>query len=759
MLRHIFSICAAFTLANITLSPYVWSDETGGVFDDKALESLIAKVRPSLATIKVSGRDGDQIQMGTGFVIDPSGLIATNLHVIGEGRPFTVEMASGRRLEVVSLQASDRSTDLAIVQVDVDDEPLSALKLSDADSPAQGARVLAFGNPLGLRNSVVSGIISAVREVEGQSMIQLAMPVESGNSGGPVVDAGGNVIGIVNMKSAVHDNLGFAIPIRRLATLREKPNPITMQRWVVLGKINEQEWTPLLGASWQQRGGLITARGIGEGFGGRSLCLSREVATEAPMEIAVQVRLDDESGAAGLAFRADGEHRHYGFYPSNGRLRLTCFKGPSVYSWQVLEEVESEHYLPNHWNRLRVRILPDRFQCFVNGHLVIESNDKQLTSGSFGLVKFRNTNPDFKDFQFGKELVPEKLTDVTEKLLAELLDHPATLDSVDNSTLAELGKSGDAVSRELARRAMALEEQANLVRRLAADVQLAPTLQALSELIHADVVTEDAKTGDDDDQLLRAMLMIAKLDDPDIDVDAYLQRIDQMAGEIRDGLARNSNEQTRRDALHRYLFEQNGYHGGRTEYYHVANSHLHRVIDDREGLPITLSILYMELGRRLGLKIEGVGLPGHFIVKHVIGDDVQLVDVFERGKLLSTDDAGQIVAAYARRAITEDDLRGQSKIEILARVLKNLIGIAGRNEDIESIHRYCEALVAIDPNSAESRMMRSQARAMTNRRTGAIEDLDWLIENDPAGFNHNQAVQMRQALIERGMGTKIETTE
>ena len=63
-----------------------------------------------------------------------------------------------------------------------------------------------------------------------------------------------------------------------------------------------------------------------------------------------------------------------------------------------------------------------------------------------------------------------------------------------------------------------------------------------------------------------------------------------------------------------------------------ANSYLNRVIDDREGIPVTLSVLYMELGGRLGLDIRGVGLPGHFVVKHVPGEgDEQLIDVFERG--------------------------------------------------------------------------------------------------------------------------------
>lgn len=704
-------------------------------------EELIAAVRPSVATIEVTGRDGDQVGMGTGFVIDPQGLIATNFHVIEEGRPLRVEMASGRELPVLAIEASDRTLDLAVIRVDVEGKPLTALPLSDTPALPQGTEVIAFGNPLGLSNSVVAGIVSAVREIDGRAMIQLAIPVQRGNSGGPVVDPDGEVVGIVNMKSAVDDNLGFAIPIAELTKLQEQPNPVTIDRWVHLRRIDDKKWTPLFGADWQDRGGIVSARGYGSGFGGRSLCLTTQPPAQPPIEIAVDVRLDNEAGAAGLAFHSDGENRHYGFYPSNGRLRLTCFKGPSVYSWQVLEELESEHYLPNHWNHLRVRIEADRLQCFVNGHLVIESTDQQLTSGKFGLVKFRDTNPDFKRFQYGASLPTQSIPEKTQQLLDQILAAPTSLGTIDDEQVQQLGESGEAVSRRIAQHALELEERAKQLRRLASDVELAPTLRQLEELM------SDAPASDK--QLLRGALLIAKLDNADIDVDAYGQQVDEMAEEIRSGLSDDADPVERRKAMHKYLFEENGFHGGRMEYYHPANSHLNRVIDDREGLPITLSILYMELGRRLGLQIEGVGLPGHFVVKHLIDDDSQLIDVFERGKLLAREDAEQIVASYAGRLMTDADLRAQTVVEILTRVLNNLMGIATDKQDVEAMHRYCEAMVAVNPQAVSTRLMRSQIRAVTGRTSGAVEDLDWLIENDPPGFDRAGAQRLREAILAR----------
>src|SRR5438045_2352371 len=103
-----------------------------------------------------------------------------------------------------------------------------------------------------------------------------------------------------------------------------------------------------------------------------------------------------------------------------------------------------------------------------------------------------------------------------------------------------------------------------------------------------------------------------------------------MAEEIKRKFNASASESEKLAALNEYLFKDNGFHGSRTDYYHRANSFLNRVIDDREGLPITLSVLYIELGSRLNLKVEGVGLPAHFVVRHVPADgQPQLIDVFE----------------------------------------------------------------------------------------------------------------------------------
>src|SRR5262245_24374724 len=269
----------------------------------QTVKALTAKVRPSIVVITYAGRDGNQQGLGTGFVIDKSGLIATNLHVIGEARPISVQTADGKSLAVKAIHASDRALDLAILKVD--SENLSPLTISN-EKPAAGEPVVVMGNPQGLKHSVVTGVISGVREIDGRNMLQLAIPVEPGNSGGPVVDLQGRVLGVVTMKSAVTENLGFAVAASDLNSLRDKPNSVPIDRWLTIGAIDRSQWEPLFGARWQQRAGRIVVDGLGSGFGGRSLLVAKADLPQPPFELAVTVKLDDESGAAGLIFHSDG---------------------------------------------------------------------------------------------------------------------------------------------------------------------------------------------------------------------------------------------------------------------------------------------------------------------------------------------------------------------------------------------------------------------------------------------------------------------
>lgn len=698
------------------------------------VEELVERCRKSVVVITVEGRDGKRQGIGSGFIISQDGLIATNMHVIGEGRAIGVELADGKKLKPVAVHATERSADLAIIRVDARDLP--ALDLGDSEKLKDGQAVVALGNPQGLKHSVVSGVVSGRRMLDGRNMIQLAIPVEPGNSGGPLLDRAGKVHGILTLKSAVTENLGFAMPINALKPLLEKPNPVPMAKWLTFGKLDADDWTTLFGARWRQRAGRIIVDGMGQGFGGRSLCLSTQPIPDLPCEIAVSVKLGDESGAAGLVFYADGEEKHYGFYPSNGELRLTRFDGPDVFTWKILAQRRSEHYRPGDWNHLKVRLDKGRFRCFVNHQLVVESTDDGLTKGRAGLAKFRETEAEFKQFQIAKSIDVAGSSEAAARL-KKVVDGLNLQKPAPSETVESLARDASA-ARVLHERARALDQQAAQLRQLAGQVELH---QACAELKKA------LDGADEKIDLANAALLAAKLDHGDLDVSVYRRDIDRMGQKLGQSLPNNADHKTKLDALNKFFFEDRGFHGSRGDYYHRSNSYLNEVIDDREGLPITLSVLYMELGRRIGLTMEGVGLPGHFVVRvRPAKGEPQLVDVFGGGKTLSEKEAADKVLSTAGIELAPEHLKAVSKRAIVIRILHNLLNLARDDRDIPGALRYLTAIVEIDPEAAPERWMRAILRYQTGQRALARVDTDWLIEHEPKGIDLKHVRELQKLL-------------
>src|SRR5262245_11875156 len=685
-----------------------------GRADELTVEQLTERGKRSLVVITSAGRDGRRTNQGTGFVVAADGLVATNLHVIGEARPIGVETPDGKQLEVVAVHATDRSSDLAVLRVKA--AGLTPLELGDPTALKDGQSVVALGNPQGLRFSVVSGVVSGRREIEGRPMIQLAIPLEPGNSGGPLLDRRGRVHGVLTMKSAVTANLGFAMPVSALKPLLEKPNPVPIERWLTIGALDPGEWQPLFGANWRQRAGRILVDGTGTGFGGRSLCLSRREPPGMPYEVAVSVRLGDEAGAAGLVFHADGSDKHYGFYPTGGQLRLTRFDGPDVFSWKILWTGPSEHYRPGDWNALKVRVERGRLRCFVNDRLVVESDDNGLTSGRVGLAKFRETQAEFKGFQFGKEvrspLPPPELAG----RVAKAVEGMPPFDAPPSGLVGDLAKAGPLAPAALRERARRLEEQAFAARRLASEVH--------SQRVRAELVK--ALAGKDDaTDLVHAALLVAHLDNDELDVEAYRREVDRLAQQLAGKIPKDAGDKEKLAALNKFLFEDRGFHGSRGEYYHRSNSYLNEVIDDREGLPITLSVLYIEISRRVGLKLSGVGLPGHFVVRFIpaAGEPV-LIDVFEGGKEMSRAEANKRVEALAERPARDDDFAPVTRRQIVVRVLTNLLSLARNERDPDGMLRYLDAIVDLTPEPGRERWMRAVVASQTGRPERARADVD-----------------------------------
>jgi regulator of sirC expression with transglutaminase-like and TPR domain len=702
------------------------------------LKELVDQVQKSVVVVSFAGRNGGEQGLGSGFIIREDGLIATNLHVLGEARPISVRTQDGKKYDVKTVFAYERSVDLAIVQIEA--AGLPALELGDSDTLSQGQPVVAFGNPQGLEHSVVAGIVSGLRkDVDNIPMIQLAMPIERGNSGGPLVDLDGKVHGLITLKSLVTDNLGYAVAVNSLKPLLEKPNPVSMSKWLTIGVLNPKRWHVTQGdARWTQHAGHIHASGTGSAIGGRALCLSTAEVPDAPFEVAVTVRMEEPDGAAGLVFHSDGGDRHYGFYPSSGKLRFSRFDGATVYDWHVIRDERSPHYREGDWNRLKVRVDDGRLQCFCNDALVFEIQDDEYTQGRVGLAKFRHTTAEFKEFAVAKELgsgrpSPETTAKVTDLVKDIPAPRPPTADLV--AGLLDLGNGGRDVLEE---RARLLEQQAERLRQLSRAVH--------EQRVRTELTAVLSKPEDEID-LLHASLLIAALDNDELAVDEYLRTVADLAAEFKQSLPPDVSEADRLAAFHKFLFEDQGFHGSRTNYYSASNSYLNEVIDDREGLPITLSVLYVELARRVGLKAVGIGLPGHFVAQYVPTDgEPQLIDVFDRGRVMPHEEA---VAQATGRGLEWDEeyLRPQSPREIITRMLHNLIGVANSVQDPEAALRYVETVLALNPDSAQDRLFKALLCYNTHRAAEGLAEVEW-IEKHPEGFDLEKVEELRTALQE-----------
>jgi regulator of sirC expression with transglutaminase-like and TPR domain len=246
---------------------------------------------------------------------------------------------------------------------------------------------------------------------------------------------------------------------------------------------------------------------------------------------------------------------------------------------------------------------------------------------------------------------------------------------------------------------------------------------------------------------MRAALLIARIDNEEVEAEPYLREVERIAADITASLPKVADEKAKLAALDKHLFETLGYHGSRVDYYSKSNSYLNEVIDDREGLPITLSILYIEVARRVGLKLEGVGLPGHFIVRFAPQEgNEELIDVFDNGKRLTREEATRKVREVAERPPIDDEWKAQSKRAVITRMVQNLLSGASETEDAERMASYAETLVALNPDSVAERWYRAVALFRVGRIDEAQADADWLLARDESALKNIVEAEQVHAL-------------
>ncbi|OGA46132.1 MAG: hypothetical protein A3G24_26250 [Betaproteobacteria bacterium RIFCSPLOWO2_12_FULL_62_13] len=215
-----------------------------------------------------------------------------------------------------------------------------------------------------------------------------------------------------------------------------------------------------------------------------------------------------------------------------------------------------------------------------------------------------------------------------------------------------------------------------------------------------------AAAPDEKINLAEAALLIAAEEYRGLDVAAYLERLDDMGAALRRRLRQDISTTESILALNRYLFEELGFTGNAAEYYDPRNSFLNEVLDRKVGIPITLSVVYIEVGRRVGLPLHGVSFPGHFLVKCTVRDGAIVLDPYAKGVSLGLDDLVQRLKAWRDGLDPDPDmvknvLAAASNKDILVRMLRNLKGIYLHQRALTKALAAVDRIIALAPRAAE----------------------------------------------------------
>lgn len=269
----------------------------------------------------------------------------------------------------------------------------------------------------------------------------------------------------------------------------------------------------------------------------------------------------------------------------------------------------------------------------------------------------------------------------------------------------------------------------------------AELLENFSAFVDPDI--EDEKI-----DLVRAALVIAQTEYPGLEIEAYADRIERMAGRVT-SLSADFGRKGTLAALNHVLFEQANLRGNREDYYDPRNSFLNDVLDRGLGIPISLSILYMEVARRVGFPLAGVGMPGHFLLKHYSGEGQEiLIDCFNRGDILSSQDCqSRLDEIYSGdMKMRPEFLHPISRRQILTRMLNNLKTIYLSTRNFRKALPVSDLVLVIYPQSAEDLKQRALLRYSMGMRGLAAEDLDEYLKISPTASDADEVRQMTQSI-------------
>ena len=254
---------------------------------------------------------------------------------------------------------------------------------------------------------------------------------------------------------------------------------------------------------------------------------------------------------------------------------------------------------------------------------------------------------------------------------------------------------------------------------------------------------------DEDISLAEAALLIAGHGYPDLNVAAYLSRIEELAYMLRLRIDEGDSVPERISELNQFLFGDLGFAPNSEDYYDPRNSFLNEVLERRTGIPITLCVVYLELGRKIGLPLQGVSFPGHFLVKCAVPEGEVVLDPYSGGISLGLADLQkrlrEVRGGEVSRAIVAELLVSASNKEIIVRLLRNLKAIYLREHNLDRALPIVDWIIATMPEQTPELRDRGMIYQELECSRAALADFEEYLKRSPSC---EDADDIRRRIIE-----------
>ena len=269
------------------------------------------------------------------------------------------------------------------------------------------------------------------------------------------------------------------------------------------------------------------------------------------------------------------------------------------------------------------------------------------------------------------------------------------------------------------------------------------------EIIQAFAALVRPEIDDERIDLLQAALAFARIEYPDLDPAEYQRRISDMASRAAARIQETGDPAESIAALNEVLFREEMFRGNTVDYNNPRNSFINDVLDRRLGIPITLALVYMEVARRVGFPLFGVGMPGHFLLKHydVSGHPI-LIDAFERGQVISEEDCQKkLNVLYSGQLTLQPEfLMPVTRRQMLTRMLNNLKAIYFTRRDLRRALQVVDLILVIYPRSPEDVKQRAVLRFNLHDRSGALRDFEEYVKMSPDASDAEEIKQTALSL-------------